>query len=270
MKHHKIIPPKKSLGQNLLIDKEYLNKIALEVEPDYLILEIGAGTGNLTQALLDRGVSVTAIEIDQRLIPELNKRFQGKNLKIIHNDFLLFSEHDVLNIVQDKAFIIFGNLPYLAATKMIQMICEWKNKPKKCIFLLQKEVAERLAAKPDTKSYGSLSIFVQFFSKPKILFQIPPEAFYPIPKVISSVICLEFYKESPYVVDNRDEFFQFVRKGFSQRRKMLKNALTIGSQIHYTEQILLEIMARLGIAPNVRAEDLSLNQFVDLYNLLHS
>ncbi|WP_455380502.1 16S rRNA (adenine(1518)-N(6)/adenine(1519)-N(6))-dimethyltransferase RsmA [Acidihalobacter prosperus] len=248
--------PRKRFGQHFLRDHQVLAQIVEAIAPraDEALLEIGPGEGALTAAILSRIDQLSAIEIDRDLIPLLQKRF-GNHLRLFAGDALRF---DFSAIAPIQGLRIIGNLPYNISTPLIFHLM--KVLPHICdmTFLLQREVVERLAAKPGTKAYGRLSVMVQYGCDAKALFTVSPSAFTPPPKVDSALIRLTPWRSVPYPANNERLFAQLVKQAFSQRRKTLKRVLK--GEIDSTGFI------QADIDPMRRAETLSVAEFVKLAN----
>lgn len=275
------IRPTKSLGQNFLVDQEILKSIvqAAELTKEEIVLEIGPGLGNLTAELAENAGKVIAVEIDKRLIPILKENLKAyENVRIINADILQIDPVEVLreelgddcklgdgSTTQLK---IVANLPYYITTPVIMKLLESKIKAKTMVFMVQKEVADRMKAAPGRKDYGALSVAVQYYSKPAVVLEVPPHSFIPRPEVYSSVIRLELYEKPP--VDLRDEalFFKIVKAAFGQRRKTLANALNNAGYFNLSKEKIKEILFKAGIGGNQRGETLSLTQFAQLANLI--
>jgi 16S rRNA (adenine1518-N6/adenine1519-N6)-dimethyltransferase len=262
----------KSLGQNFLIDENILHKIVqgAEITDKDRVLEIGPGVGTLTRALALRAADVTAVEIDSALLPILNETLNDfSNIRIIHGDILKL---DLTKLVQDvfqgQTFKVVANLPYYITTPIIMRFLEEEQPFSSITVMIQKEVAERMAAKPGTKEYGALSAAVQFFTLPRIIGKVPATVFMPPPKVDSIVITLERREEPAVAVDNRQDFFRVVKAVFSQRRKTLLNTLYSAKLVDLDKDGLREKIQSLGIDPQRRGETLSLEELARLANNL--
>jgi 16S rRNA (adenine1518-N6/adenine1519-N6)-dimethyltransferase len=257
------IRPKKSLGQNFLKDPQFLNKIAAaaRVGPDDNVLEIGPGLGHLTQVLANRAKKVLAIELDERLIPLLNKVFnECQNVKIIKADALEYP-YDSL----EGRWKVVANLPYYISTPIIQILLAERSKFISLTLMLQKEVAERISAQPGGKEYGYLSVLVQLYAEPRMEFIVPSEAFSPKPEVDSAVITL-VVREHPAVTLNDEGFFwRVVKAAFSQRRKTLRNSL---KQLCLAKETMDAVRGETGIDLGRRAETLTVQEYGRLADFL--
>ncbi|MFC0296610.1 16S rRNA (adenine(1518)-N(6)/adenine(1519)-N(6))-dimethyltransferase RsmA [Geobacillus jurassicus] len=265
---------KKSLGQNFLIDTNILRKIvnAADISCDTGAIEIGPGIGALTEQLARRAKKVVAFEIDSRLLPILADTLSPyDNVRIIHQDVLKADLHAViaeeLADVSDR--MVVANLPYYVTTPIIMKLLTERLPIRGMVVMLQKEVADRLAAKPGTKDYGSLTIAVQYYTEAEVVMTVPRTVFMPQPNVDSAVIRLVKRPRPPVVVDDEGVFFQVVRASFAQRRKTLLNNLTnnlLGGKEN-KEQIE-RALAALGIDPRRRGETLDIAEFASLSNAL--
>jgi 16S rRNA (adenine1518-N6/adenine1519-N6)-dimethyltransferase len=259
------IRPKKSLGQNFLRDPHYLRRIAeaARINASDPILEIGPGLGHLTRVLLGLAGHVLAIEVDDRLIPRLRREFSiAENFTLIHADAL---EYDYSSLT--GTWKVVGNLPYYVATPIIQKLIEHRTRFSSITIMLQREVAERIAAPPGGKQYGYFSVLVQFYAEPRIEFNVPPGAFTPKPEVNSSVITLTI-RDRP-AADVKDEafFFHMVKAAFSQRRKTLRNSL---KQLETPREKMEAVFGSTGIDLGRRAETLSIAEFGALADFLRT
>lgn len=257
--------PKKSLGQNFLIDKNIQKKIifACAFTQKDIVLEIGAGRGELTVEIAKIAKKVYALEIDSFLYNQLKEKLKTySNLKLIHQDILKFDLNQYLRKIRKKIKVI-GNIPYYITTPIIEHLLKFRNKID-CIFLtLQKEFARRIIASPGSKVYGSLTCLVQYYTQPELLFYIKRNSFMPVPKVDSCFLKLKILRTPPVETKNEDLFFTLIRLAFNQRRKTLRNSLR-----GIVEPKKLEaFFAKFKINPNIRPEDLSLDDFANLANL---
>jgi 16S rRNA (adenine1518-N6/adenine1519-N6)-dimethyltransferase len=254
---------KKSLGQNFLKDPHYLRKIAdaAQVGPEDCVLEIGPGLGHLTRVLANRAKKVLAIEIDDRLIPHLQNEFSSvPNFELLHADAL---EYDYGSL--DGRWKVVANLPYYISTPIIQKLIAHRSKFTSLTLMLQKEVAERIAAPPGGKEYGFLSVLVQYHAIPRIEFYVPAEAFTPQPEVDSVVITLTMRDRPAVAVRNEDFFIRVIKAAFSQRRKTLRNAL---KQLDRGPEKMDAVMKETGIDLGRRAETLTVEEYGRLTEFL--
>ncbi|WLD93454.1 16S rRNA (adenine(1518)-N(6)/adenine(1519)-N(6))-dimethyltransferase RsmA [Alkalihalobacillus sp. AL-G] len=264
---------KKSLGQNFLIDQNILNKIvdSAKVTSKSGVIEIGPGIGALTEHLAKRAQKVVAFEIDQRLIPILNETLQDySNVKIIHSDVL---EANVDQVIKDELdevedLVVVANLPYYVTTPIIMKLLTEKLPIRSIVVMIQKEVAERMAAQPGTKDYGSLSIAVQYYAKPKTEVKVPKTVFVPQPNVDSSVISLNLREAAPVEVKDEDFFFKVVRSSFAQRRKTLLNNLQNNLFTKEQKPQIEAALEEIEIDGRRRGESLSIEEFAILSNKL--
>lgn len=253
----------KKLGQNFLISEDIVRRIAAaaELSENDAVLEIGPGIGTLTQALAETGAEVTAVELDKRLLPVLDKTLDGYgNIRIINSDVL---ELDVNAAMGGRRFKVAANLPYYITTPIIFALLEKKLPVERMVVMVQKEVAERMTAAPGGKDYGALSVAMQYYTEPEIAFIVPPESFIPRPSVDSAVVVCKNRSVPPVKICDEKLFFKVVKAAFSLRRKMLSNAL---KNMGITAQQAQEWLALSGIDPKRRGETLSLQDFANLTN----
>ena len=259
--------PKKKFGQNFLMDGGAAHRIArlslLDAPPHARIIEIGAGTGVLTQALLDEGADVTAIEIDEQLVEILRSRPELRDAAIVHADAMTY---DYAAYGANGDWYVAGNLPYNVGTPLIVNFVEMERGPRAITAMIQKDVADRLVAKPGTPAYGSLSIAVQYAMTVERAFTLGPRAFYPAPKVDSTVVRL-VRRERP-VVTPRDLalFRKVVRAAFAYRRKTLANSLALA--LGYDRSRITGAIAASSLSTESRGEQLDLNDFCRLADAL--
>lgn len=249
--------PKKSLGQHWLRDRDVLAHIAdcAEITDSDTVLEIGPGLGTLTSELLRRSKQVIAVEFDEDLARKLPAQFPGKNLEVVQSDILAF---DLSQLPAD--YKVVANVPYYITSKIVQLLMTATNKPSIAVLLVQKEVAQRLAARPGDMSI--LAVSAQIFADVTLGEIVPAAKFTPPPKVDSQVVIFKSRAQS-YLTDvTEKEFFRVVKAGFSSKRKKLRSSLSGGLGIS-TKQAE-EYLARAKIDPNVRAEDLSLDNWTNL------
>lgn len=248
---------KKELGQHWLHDRDVLSHIAdlAELTPDDTVLEIGPGLGTLTSELLKRAGRVVAVEFDPDLARKLPGQFPGKNLEVVNQDILSF---DVSRL--QKGYKVVANVPYYITGKIVNMLTISQNKPSVAVLLVQKEVAERLAANPGNMSI--LAISAQVFADISLGNVVPAELFTPPPKVDSQVVVLHGRKEPLVRPEDERQFFRLVKAGFSEKRKKLRSSLAGGLGISKPEaEMMLE---RAAISPDARAEDLSIDDWLRL------
>lgn len=261
----------KKYGQNFLIDTHVLEKIirAASIGSDDVVLEIGPGIGTLTQYLCENARQVIAVEIDDMLIPILGETLKEyDNVKIVHNDILKIDVNEIVSEYPGSSIKVVANLPYYITTPIIMGLFESGVPIDSITIMVQKEVAERMQAKPGTKDYGALTLAVQYYADAKIMANVPPNCFMPRPAVGSAVINLVKHKEKRYDVKNEDMLFRIIRASFNQRRKTLQNGLNNAANLPYTKQQIAEAIEKMGLPTAVRGEKLSLEQFVELSNIL--
>ncbi len=251
----------KGLGQNFLLDAGVLDKIADAAEIDEGVLEIGPGFGVLTKRLCEEGKKVVSVEIDKRLIPILDFTLsEFDNVKIVEKDIL---KTDVKELIKtefgDAKISVAANLPYYITTPIITRLIEEKLPLKNIVVMVQKEVAERICAKPGKKDYGAISVMCQYYTNPRLVTIVPAGSFYPAPKVDSAVLCMEVCEEPNIKVQDEKMFFKVVKAAFSQRRKTLLNCLSSGFSAD--KQTISGILENIGIEPSVRGEKLGLAEF---------
>ncbi|MDD2409293.1 MAG: 16S rRNA (adenine(1518)-N(6)/adenine(1519)-N(6))-dimethyltransferase RsmA [Bacilli bacterium] len=253
---------KKKYGQNFLQDMNIINKIVNEIpalEKD-LIIEIGAGSGNLTFKLKQLNTKLIAYEIDLETEEYLNK-LQSINLKIIYDDFTKRDINKDLNYFSYNNLYIVGNLPYYITTLIIKKIIDSNLNPKEMIFMVQKEVANRLAAKPGNKEYGYITVYLNYYFEIYKIFNVGKNSFMPIPKVDSSVI--KFISSNKYKALDENKFFTLLKDSFQYKRKTLLNNLK-----KYNKKIIENILLKNNINLKVRAEQLSIEIFIEISNAL--
>jgi 16S rRNA (adenine1518-N6/adenine1519-N6)-dimethyltransferase len=259
------IKPKKRLGQHFLIDKNIQHKIinACNFNPSDIVLEIGAGRGELTRLIAGQVKYLYALEIDENLCRLLKDNLQNHaNVKIISEDILKFNFKSFLKKAGNKIKIV-GNIPYYIATPIIRQLLKYKEKIGDIFITVQKEFAQRMVALPGSKLYGSLSCFVQYYTQAKIIFLIKRTSFLPAPKVDSCLLGLEIRPEYPLNPKEERRFFKITRTAFNQRRKTLRNSL----RGVISKQKLEAFFRQYSIGPNTRPEELSLKDFINLTNL---
>ena len=259
------IQPKKSLGQNFLVDQRALERIveAAELGPEDIVLEIGPGLGALTRLLAAEAGRVVAVELDQRLVEVLRQTLTDlPNVEIIHGDILELNLADLLEQQGDNfQYKVVANLPYYITSAIIRHLLTAEVRPKLMVVTVQLEVARRITAEPGEMSL--LAVSVQFYGRPRIVTRIKAGAFYPSPQVDSAVIRIDL-DDCPVVeVDDVDSFFEVVRAGFAQRRKQLRNALAAGLALPASE--VVQVLNRAGVNPRRRAQTLSLDEWAKVW-----
>lgn len=263
----------KKFGQNFLIDTHVLDKIiaAAEITKDDFVLEIGPGIGTMTQYLCENARSVLAVEIDNNLIPVLKETLGSyNNVEVLHGDIL---KQDIKAIADKynggKPIKVVANLPYYITTPIIMGLFESCVPLQNITVMVQKEVAERMQAVPGSKTYGALSLAVQYYATPYIAANVPPNCFMPRPNVGSAVICLTCLEKPPVSVVDEKLMFRLIRASFNQRRKTLVNGLKNSQELDFSKEEVLEALREMGKPETVRGETFSLEDFAILANLLN-
>jgi 16S rRNA (adenine1518-N6/adenine1519-N6)-dimethyltransferase len=269
------IRPDKALGQNFLTDPTLLERIAQAagLTADDIVLEIGAGTGALTQLLARDAGYVVAVELDQRLLPVLEDVLSAfDNIALIQGDILALNPAVLIDdasrklAASDAHYKVAANLPYYITSAILRHLLEAERTPEVMIITVQHEVAKRLVAKPGDMSI--LAVSVQFYADPQILFRISPGSFYPAPDVESAVVRLDVHPRPPLPREEIDMFFQVVRAGFSQRRKQLHNSLSAGLGQRISRHEAADKLQEAGIDPRRRAQALSVEEWITLTHTL--
>jgi 16S rRNA (adenine1518-N6/adenine1519-N6)-dimethyltransferase len=258
------ISPKKSMGQNFLHDPNTLDKIVASADLPLhaTVLEIGSGTGNLTDVLARHAGRVIAVELDDRLVPLLHRRFESQpNVDVIQGDILEVNLAEHLGAVP---YTIVANVPYYITSAILRHIFEELPRPHRVVLTMQREVAERLVAKPGEMSL--LAVSVQFYGTPQIVMHLSPAVFWPRPDVESAVVRIDVYETPPVDVADTRLFFRVVRAGFSQKRKQLPNPLSSGLSIPKAKANALLVQAEID--PHRRAETLSLEEWAALTRVI--
>ena len=260
----------KKFGQNFLIDTHVLDKIIDEsgITKEDCVLEIGPGIGTMTQYLCENAREVIAVEIDKALIPILEDTLsEYDNVTVINDDIL---KVDVQKIVDEKnggkPIKVVANLPYYITTPIIMGLFESHLPLKSITIMVQKEVADRMQVGPGTKEYGALSLAVQYYAKPEIVANVPPNCFMPRPNVGSAVIRLTKYEKPPVLVENEELMFSLIRATFNQRRKTLVNAIGNASNLNITKEMVAEVLSEMGESATVRGETFTLEKFAEFTN----
>ena len=246
--------PKKSLGQHWLKDPEILADIAeaAELTGDDVVLEIGPGLGTLTSRLLARANSVTAVEFDADLARKLPGQFPGKKLTVVNQDILQFDLNQL-----PKNYKVVANVPYYITSKIVEKLMTAENKPSIAVLLVQKEVAERIAA--EAGNISILSVSVQIFAEAELDIEVPSQFFTPPPKVNSQVVVLRTRNNPLITPEDQRDFFRIVKAGFSAKRKKLRSSLSGGLGID--KSVAEELLKNAGISPDARAEDLAIEDW---------
>ncbi len=265
------IKAQKKYGQNFLTDDGVLDEIveaAGVCDKDHIV-EIGPGLGALTKRLAEKASHVTAIEIDTQMIPVLDEVLEGfDNTKVICADVLKTDMKEIAETYPGEDVKVVANLPYYITTPIVTSLLESGIHYKSITVMVQTEVAERMQTGPGSKDYGALSLAVQYYSKPEIMIDVPPECFYPMPGVGSSVIKLDLYEEPPVKASNPEFMFRIIKASFMQRRKTLQNALQNNPDTKISRDKTVEALEKLGLDPMIRGEALTLEQFAALSDLL--
>ena len=262
----------KKFGQNFLIDTRVLEKIvaAAGVTKDDCVLEIGPGIGTLTQYLAEAAGHVIAVEIDRNLIPILEETLaEHENVTVINQDILKTDIKGLADVYHGgRSLKVVANLPYYITTPIVMSLLEGEDLVDSITVMVQKEVAERMMEGPGSKEYGALSLAVQYYARPEIVANVPPNCFIPRPNVGSAVIRLTKHETPPVQVKDPKKMFQLIRASFNQRRKTLPNGIGNAPELPYTREQAAAALEKMGLSPAVRGEALSLSQFAELADLL--
>jgi 16S rRNA (adenine1518-N6/adenine1519-N6)-dimethyltransferase len=259
MRERPYAPP--AYGQHFLHDKNILALIvrAADLVPGDEVLEIGAGTGRLTEMALATGVNVTAVEVDAGLHPDLEEKFAGnRSLRLIKGDVLRMPWEDLLP--SEGRAVVLGNLPYAISTQIVFKAIENRDRVRRAVILVQWEVAVRMAADPGGKEFGILSVACQLFGKPKIVRKVPPSVFLPPPRVDSALVRWDILEDALFPMPDRVFTMSVVKAAFGQRRKKLVNSLAAGFP-NMGKERLAGILGEMGLGDAVRAEQLTVEQF---------
>jgi len=260
----------KGFGQNFIINPGICPRIAeaAGIGPGWGALEVGPGIGVLTEQLCKRADKVVSIEVDKRLPPLLEETMAGyDNFKLVLNDVLKVDLHKLIREeFAGMPVAVCANLPYYITSPIIMSLLEARLPIVSLTVMVQKEAAQRLCAAPGSREVGAVSIAVQYYSQPQVLFQVSRGSFMPSPDVDSTVIRLDVRQQPPVQLKKEEDFFRVVKAAFSQRRKTLPNTLSAGLAI--PKQQALDLLERAGVASNLRAEQLSMQQFADIANAL--
>lgn len=264
----------KKFGQNFLIDTHVLEKIidAAGITGEDFVLEIGPGIGTMTQYLCEHARAVAAVEIDRNLIPILGDTLsEYNNVEVINEDILKVDIRELAESKNNgKPIKVVANLPYYITTPIIMGLFESKVPIDSITIMVQKEVADRMQSGPGSKDYGALSLAVQYYARPEIVANVPPNCFMPRPNVGSAVIRLTRHEQPPVEVEDEQLMFRLIRASFNQRRKTLANGLNNALDIHLSKELIQESILDLGVPVNVRGEALTLEQFARLSNIIKS
>lgn len=262
----------KKFGQNFLIDPHVLDKIiaSAQVSQEDCVLEIGPGIGTMTQYLAEHAKKVIAVEIDKALIPILQDTLQAyDNVKVINEDIL---KVDIQALVEEenqgKPIKVVANLPYYITTPIIMGLFESHVPIHSITVMVQKEVADRMQVGPGTKDYGALSLAVQYYAKPEIVANVPPNCFMPRPNVGSAVIRLTRHENPPVKVKDEKLLFRLIRASFNQRRKTLVNGLNNSPELSFRKEEIAQALEEMKLPATIRGEALTLEQFGVLSDIL--
>ncbi len=262
----------KKFGQNFLIDTHVLDKIirSAEITKDDFVIEIGPGIGTMTQYLASAAREVAAIEIDKALIPILEDTLSGyDNVTVINEDVL---KVDICKLVEEKnggrPIKVVANLPYYITTPIIMGLFESHVPLESITIMVQKEVADRMKTGPGSKEYGALSLAVQYYARPELIANVPPNCFMPRPKVGSAVIRLIRHENPPVQAEDESFMFRIIRASFNQRRKTLMNGLNNAPDISVSKEAVGAALEEMGLPVGIRGEALTLEQFAELSNRL--
>lgn len=264
----------KKYGQNFLIDTHVLEKIvrAADISKEDFVLEIGPGIGSLTQYLCENAREVYAIEIDKKLIPILEDTLSAyDNVTVLNEDIL---KVDIAALAKEynnnKPIKVVANLPYYITTPIIMDLFEKQVPLAGVTIMIQREVADRIQSGPGSKEYGALSLAVQYYAKPYIAANVPPNCFMPRPKVGSAVINLTPHTKPPYKVKDEALLFLLIRASFNQRRKTLVNGIYNFEGLSFSKEEILKALESLNLSKDIRGETLTLEQFIGMANCLSS
>ena len=263
----------KRFGQNFLIDTRVLDKIisASGITKDDMILEVGPGIGTMTQYLCESARKVIAVEIDKNLIPILENDTlkEYDNVRVINEDILKLDINKLVEEENDgKPIKVVANLPYYITTPIIMGLFESHVPIESITIMVQKEVADRMQVGPGTKDYGALSLAVQYYAKPEIIANVPPNCFMPRPNVGSAVIKLTRHEQVPVEVKDEKLMFKLIRAAFNQRRKTLQNSINNSPELSLSKDQVVEALDKMGLSQTIRGEALSLEQFAEFANHL--
>ena len=265
------IRAQKKYGQNFLTDEGVLDGIveAAGVCGEDHVIEVGPGLGSLTKKLAEEAGHVTAIEIDKQMIPVLEEELAGfDNINVICADVLKTDLKAIADTYLGETVKVVANLPYYITTPIVTGLLESGIHFKSITVMVQTEVAERMQTGPGSKDYGALSLAVQYYSRPEIVLDVPPECFFPMPGVGSSVIRLDLYEKPPVEVGDPAKMFAIIKASFMQRRKTLSNALQNNPDTHISREKTESALAEMGLDLRIRGEALTLEQFAAFTDLV--
>lgn len=259
---------KKKFGQNFLIDSNIVMKIVktANITKETNVIEIGPGIGAMTEILAKEAGKVLCFEIDEDMVNILNEEIKNDNVKIVNKDFLKVDlDEEMRYFIEQKNIVVVSNLPYYITTPIIFKLLEYSKNIEKMVFMVQKEVSERLTAKPGSKEYGSLSVLIELNGTMKKEFNVSRNCFYPVPNVDSEIVSMEINKNDS-ALKNDPIFGKFIQNIFEMKRKTLAN--NICKKTNFYRDDLNKILQELGLSESVRAESLSLNQISKIYEAL--
>ncbi len=256
--------PNKSFGQNLLIDRDVLERIveAAEIAPDEQVLEVGAGTGVLTRELARRAHRVVAVELERDMLTLLGQTTAPfHNVELLARNLLYLDPREVFG---QEPYKLVANLPYYITAPTFRHFLESANAPRLLVVMVQYEVAQRIVAGPGDLSM--LGVSIQFYGQPRVIARVPARSFYPVPKVDSAILRVDVHEEVPLELAQRDGFFRLVQAGFAERRKQLHNSLT--HHLHRKNEEMRACLTAAGIDPGRRAETLSIAEWLRLWDII--
>lgn len=259
---------KKKFGQNFLIDSNIVMKIVktANITKETNVIEIGPGIGAMTEILAKEAGKVLCFEIDEDMVNILNEEIKNDNVKIVNKDFLKVDlDEEMRYFIEPKNIVVVSNLPYYITTPIIFKLLEYSKNIEKMVFMVQKEVSERLTAKPGSKEYGSLSVLIELNGTMEKEFNVSRNCFYPVPNVDSEIVSMEINKNDS-ALKNDPIFGKFIQNIFEMKRKTLAN--NICKKTNFSRDDLNKILQELGLSESVRAESLSLNQISKIYEAL--
>ena len=267
--HNKNYVTKKKYGQNFLNDSSLSDKILdiASIDKNTEVLEIGPGLGFLTEKLITNSKFLTSFEIDDDLIPILKKKFgKYENFDLVHKDFL---EVDLSEFLGNKKDVkVVANIPYYITSLIINKLIEYRENISEIYLMIQKEVAERISSKPHSKNMSLLTHAVQFYAETEYLFTVPKEKFDPVPKVDSAFLGIKILKNKKYESQiSEEKYFKYLREAFSNKRKSISNNL---SNLGFSKDFVKECLKKVGKTELARAEEFSVQEFIDFIEVLES